>query len=501
MSTKRVLVVAYMFPPVGGAGVQRVTKFIKYLPEFGWEATVLTVENPSVPVFDESLLAEIPPQTRVVRAPTLEPGYALKRLVSASRETITNKSSSSSTNSHSQIASANDSALKQAIRNGLSALKACVRKGLRRMANFVLQPDPQILWHHHAVDTGLRILAEQHHDVIFVTAPPFSTFLVGAELSRRTGVPLVLDYRDEWGINLVYEENRQQDRWSRWRQSRMQHSAVRAASALVATTKHSATALSQVAHDAGSQARVTHIYNGFDAADFHAKRGQRSDLIAQKLLNERDAYKLAYVGTLWNLTSVEPVVKAVQRLSEQSPELTGRLEMHFAGRRTAPQEKLLDQLNDLPCRVVRHQYLDHDAALNLMQSADGLLLLLSDVPHAERVVPAKLFEYLAVRKPIFAIGPRGEVSDLLQNCPLGFAHLPSDVDGLAQRLGDEVERHRLGVSLPTELWNVDQFERRQLTGQLAKLLNEVCEFSPLPAAVSPSERASDQEQIVAGAWA
>ena len=70
---KRVLVVSYNFPPVGGAGVQRVTKFVKYLPDFGWDVTVLTTENPSVPVYDESLLADIPPQTVIVKACTLEP--------------------------------------------------------------------------------------------------------------------------------------------------------------------------------------------------------------------------------------------------------------------------------------------------------------------------------------------------------------------------------------------------------------------------------------------
>src|SRR5215467_8305543 len=46
---RRVLFIAYTFPPVGGAGVQRTTKFVKYLPQFGWNASVLTASNPSVP--------------------------------------------------------------------------------------------------------------------------------------------------------------------------------------------------------------------------------------------------------------------------------------------------------------------------------------------------------------------------------------------------------------------------------------------------------------------
>ena len=76
---RRALFIAYTFPPVGGAGVQRTTKFVKYLPQFGWDATVLTAGNPSVPVRDESLCRDIPPSTHVVRARTFEPSYAAKR--------------------------------------------------------------------------------------------------------------------------------------------------------------------------------------------------------------------------------------------------------------------------------------------------------------------------------------------------------------------------------------------------------------------------------------
>src|SRR5947199_8696754 len=82
-SRQRVLVVAYAFPPVGGAGVQRVTKFVKYLPEHGWTPSVLTVANPSVPAHDASLVADVPAHTVVCRARTWEPSYSLKTLVSA----------------------------------------------------------------------------------------------------------------------------------------------------------------------------------------------------------------------------------------------------------------------------------------------------------------------------------------------------------------------------------------------------------------------------------
>jgi hypothetical protein len=472
-TTQRVLVVAYVFPPVGGAGVQRVTKFVKYLPEFGWEATVLTTENPSVPLTDESLLADVPPQTKIVRAKTLEPGYAFKRSFLAGNVAHGARLPASS-NSESNNTAQRRSTGEPPMPRMLSAVKAYAKRFLRGAVNLLLQPDPQVLWNHQAIEAGLRILSQEKHDAIFVTAPPFSSLLVGAELSRRTGLPLVLDYRDEWGISNAYWENRQQGYFTRWLQSRMQRRVVRSAAALVATTRHSADALRTVAAEAGTRPLVTHIYNGYDADDLHssANKPPLLDPVVEAGA-DRETYKLSYVGTLWNLTTVEPIVRAVQLLSEQSPELAARLELHFAGRRTGPQDELLNQLNGLPCRVTRQPYVDHDEAVKLMQTSDGLCLLLADLPDAGRVVPGKLFEYMAVRKPIFAVTPPGEVADLLFSFPLGFVHSPSDIAGLAQRLGDEIERKRLGIPLPVGLQNAEQFERRQLTSQLAKIFDAV----------------------------
>lgn len=467
-SSKRVLVVSYNFPPVGGAGVQRVTKFVKYLPEFGWDATVLATENPSVPVYDESLLADVPPQTVIVKARTLEPAYALKRIVSASNAEPSTRTRSVSEGERSKSSAGDSPSLTLRVR-----LMAAAKRALRGAANILLQPDPQVLWNSRAIEAGLRVLGQRKHDAIFVTAPPFSSLLIGAELARRTGLPLVLDYRDEWSISNSYLENKRLGWLSRTWQQHQQSLCVRAASALVATTQHSAASLQEVARASECRPLVTHIYNGFDTADFHDGPPLLPDAALETANDPAQPYKLAYIGTLWNLTSVEPVVRAVRQLAERSSDLASRLELHFVGRRTAAQEELLDQLGPLPCRVVRQPYLDHDAALRLMRSADGLCLLLSDLPEAGRVVPAKMFEYLAVRRPIFAIVPPGEVSSLLNDCPFAFVHAPSDVTGLAQRLGDEIERHRLGVSLPTEFWDSSRFERRRQTQQLAELLEQV----------------------------
>ncbi len=448
--------VAYVFPPAGGAGVQRVTKFVKYLPEFGWDCSVLTVSNPSVPVLDESLAEEIPDGTIVRRARTLEPGYTLKNVVSAGAATENEQ------------------------RSGvLSAVKRRLKQTLRNAGNAVLHPDAQILWFPAAIKEGMKLLAEERHDAIFATAPPFSGFVVGAELSRRSGLPLVVDYRDEWGISNRYQENRQKSGFAHWLQNRMQRRVLRQANAVIATTRRSAQSVAQTARAAGRSQTVTTIYNGYDAADIVTVSPiEHADSTSDRKL------RLAYVGTLWNLTSIEPVVTALLRLSETSPEIAERIELVIAGRITAEQDTILDRLQTTPCELVREGYVDHARAIEIMRSADVQCLLLSDVAEAERVVPAKTFEYLALQRSILSIVPEGEVSEILADCPFAASFAPSDVAGIASYLERRVESECLAAitetepqQIPTVDWSATQFERRHLTAELAHVLNSACGLS------------------------
>jgi glycosyltransferase involved in cell wall biosynthesis len=431
---RRVLFISYPFPPVGGAGVQRTTKFVKYLPACGWLPSVLTVANPSVPALDDSLVADVPAATVVRRARTWEPGYAVKTAVTESGGG-----------------------------RGRRGLGGAVKGLVRGLAKAVLQPDPQVLWLPEAVRQGGRLLRELPHDAIVASGPPFSTFLIGALLSRRTGVPLVLDYRDEWDISSAYWENKRLGRLSQAVQRRMQDHAARTAAALLATTRSSAEALARIRERSGSKAQVACIYNGFDPADFPPA--------VRPADGPPGPYRLVYTGTLWNLTSVAPLVEAAERLARESPALAADLELVFAGRRTEPQQRLLDRLKGLPCRLVEHPYLDHARALDLLRGADGLCVLLSDVPEARRVVPAKMFEYMAARRPILAVGPAGEMLDLLRGYPAARWHAPGDVAAIAETLARGVEARRAGRTPDAGDGDTDRYSRPNQARQLAEILN------------------------------
>jgi glycosyltransferase involved in cell wall biosynthesis len=241
----------------------------------------------------------------------------------------------------------------------------------------------------------------------------------------------------------------------------MQKRVVRQARALVATTKSSARTLEAVRAAAGSSARVSWIYNGFDPADFAPPVAGRGT----------DPYRLAYVGTLWGLTSAAPLVEAVCDLAQRDPALAANLELVFAGRRTGLQEQLLGRLNGLPCRVTEHPYLSHRAAIDLVRSADGLCVLLADLPGAGRVVPAKLFEYMAARRPILAVAPPGEQWDLLEDYPAAHRFVPRDVPGISSWLAQEIRRPRTAAPASLQGWDCTRYDRRHQAGQLAAILD------------------------------
>ena len=228
---RRVLLVSYHFPPVGGAGVQRAAKFVQYLPQSGWDVSVLQAANPSVPLIDASLLTDLPADLVIVRARTFEPAYAAKRAVGGVAGVPARGFAAS---------------LRRSVRSSVPQHLPCSRM-------------PRCSGCRTRCVTGSRLLRRMPHDAILATAPSYTNLVVGAILAKRHGFPLVCDFRDEWDLSSTYWENAPKDRATIGLQRRA--AALRAASrsaAIVATTVASTQRLSARAAEAGPAAR--HVY-------------------------------------------------------------------------------------------------------------------------------------------------------------------------------------------------------------------------------------------------
>ena len=147
----------------------------------------------------------------------------------------------------------------------------------------------------------------------------------------------------------------------------------------------------------------------------------------------------------------------------------------FAGRRAPEQDQRLARLAGL-CRLQTREYVSHADAIALMRSADALCVLLSDLPGASRVVPAKIFEYMASQKPILAVAPHGEVWDMLGSHPAAFTCTPGDVSGLRDWLSHAVQGG--GCPLVAGRMDTSPYDRRRQAQRLASLLEEVAVERP-----------------------
>lgn len=428
----KVLIVAYAFPPVGGGGVQRPVKFVKYLRHFNWEPLVLTVDDPPVPLRDESLMGDIPQDVRVYRARTLEPTHSAKKQYVASGE-------------------------KQADFN--------VKGLLRRIFANLLLPDVQVLWWPGLITQLVKVIRLERPDCLFVTAPPFSSFIPVVAIGKLFGIPVIIDYRDEWLYSRQVWENAVKTPFAFWLDREMERFVVKNCHVLVAVNASYIESLySNYPHLDKEKTKV--ITNGYDHDDFvHVKKSVRTGNVVN----------MVYAGTVWNGNSLEPLVIALKKLLEGQPAYAELLQIHVYGRVVDSQQEYL-QDQSVSRLLQLHGYLDHSRVLEEMFSADVLLLTMTDLAGAEKIILGKVFEYLATGKHILAIVPKGETQRILEanSCKLHLLH-PDDTDGIITALKtivDDIESTRKRSNN-----QVEQFSRYNLTKELVTVFdNAVASF-------------------------
>jgi glycosyltransferase involved in cell wall biosynthesis len=420
----RVLVVSYAFPPVGGAGVQRMLKLVKYLPVHGVHASVLTVRDASVPLIDQSLLAEVPAGTTILRAPTLEPRYAAKELA------------------WQASAGAAPSRAKRWLRAGVA------------LGRQVLLPDPQILWLPGAAAALVQRFRTRRDDVVLISGPPFSQFLLALVAKHWAKLPVVLDYRDEWTTTAnVYEMAS-----ARGADARLERMVLRRASYVVTATEEFRERL-LARFDCLRPERTLAIPNGFDPEDFPASLPEPP----------ADRCVLAYTGTVFRLTSVRGFLAGLRLFHERSPARAKQLEVRFAGRIVETEADAFEGSEALG--VSRLGYLDHAEALRTLAASHVALCVLDDVEGAASVYPAKIFEIMRLGRRCLALTPEGALARLVRRHRAGDVVPPRDAPAIAatlERYVDDFERGTLlGWEGPIDL---ELFDRRRQAGQFARVL-------------------------------
>jgi glycosyltransferase involved in cell wall biosynthesis len=425
------LVVSYTFPPTGGAGVARVLKLVKYLPAHGITPSVLTAANPSVPLLDRSRERDVAPELEIVRARTFEPGYAAKQAVAAA-----------DTNGH---------------RPGLVAR---AKRLAVRTARAALVPDAQILWQPGAYAALARRLAApgKRPDVVCISGPPFSQFLLAPLARLAPGTAVVLDYRDEWSTWRTTYEN--SSRAAALVGAPLERALLHMAHAVTtATEAFRQNLLAQFPFlDPG---RVRAIPNGFDPDDYPA------ELPAPPT----DRFVITYAGTIFKLTSARGLLGAVRRLHRDAPELAKYLNVRFLGRIVDAELDAFEGSEALG--VERLGYVEHARVTSELAASHLVLCLLDDVPGAERIYPAKIFELMHLGRPTLTLAPPGELADLVRSQRMGDLVAPRDEAAIASVLERHLRAFVAGEPpAPMRALDAARYHRRALAGEFAEVFRQ-----------------------------
>jgi glycosyltransferase involved in cell wall biosynthesis len=423
---------------MGGPGVQRNLKFTKYLPKSGWQPVVLTAKELFFPVYDYGLLEEIPAEATIIRTETLDPTrfiYLLKQLRSKGSEFTASN----------------------ALKKGQVQIEesSIFYKLYRQLRRWLLIPDNGILWLPFAVWRGYRVIKEQKIDVILGSSPGPSSAIITYMLSKLTGVPYVLDFRDGW---LDYPYNDYPTKVHRCLNAWLERTTVMNAAKIVTFGEFLTNRL-KVRYSLSSD-RFTEISNGFDPADFeglepYPHTDQRKHIVHSG--NVMD----------YRLPVFRKIVEAVASLPAS---MRRDIVLDFVGY-VHPEAQSYVASKGLSDTFRFWGYMSHKDSLKLLQSADATLIMLP--PDDLAAVTGKIFEYIAVGKPIISVSARqGGCGKLVAS--LGDSCVVANPDD-SRDIATAFEKIHSQYYKPIALISKQKYSRAYHTTIMANLLAEVAE--------------------------
>lgn len=425
---KKVLIITYYWPPSGGAGVQRWLKFAKYLPEFGWQPIILTVDPSyaTYPQRDESLASEIDPGCLIYTTKSFEL-YNLYKFLSGKKE----------------------------VPYGGFANE--VKEGwLQKVSKFVrgnfLLPDPRRGWNKYAVKKATELIREFNIDTVITTSPPHSTQLIGLKLKQKLAVKWIADLRDPW-TDIYYYNHFKHTPLARSIDKRMERMVVENSDLIITVSEDfKRIFVEKSKQDIASKTIV--IPNGFDEQDFAVRP---VCLETEKVLT--------YIGTISDAYDVSGLITALSGLSAL---MKSRLKIRFVGNVPVSVEQ---KFTSTGLSIEFTGYVEHSKSVEYMLLSDMLLLVIPKVKNNGGILPGKVFEYLAAQKPILAVGPiKGDLANIMEETKSGQLFDYQNSQGMLKFISDSLSVTALESSYGEM---AGKYSRKQLTGRIAQLLNDL----------------------------
>ena len=433
---RTVLMICHAFPPTGGSGVQRSAKFAKYLPNFGWRPIVWTADAVDGLPSDPTLSTDLP---REVTVHAHRAGGGVQAFRRSLRGFLGPGEGARLRSAASQVARAIDWRLQSWLAS----------------APF---PDDCAAWARRSLKPLEKLIDANGIELLYSTFSPASNHLLALELKSRTAVPWVADFRDLWTDDYRYREPSPKRRADH---RRLEREILETADVVVGVTATQTEILAT--RVPGDPEKFFTITNGFDPADFE------ESVVAPDV--HRDEFVLAYVGRLDAQRTNPALWEAFASFAARLGSDRARVRVRLMGHVNATAKERIGSAG-LRCEFL--DYAPHHEAIRTMREADALLLIAPFGPNCETVIAAKVFEYLAARRPIVLVGPRGgECERIVRSCRAGVT-APFEATSIAATLARVFDAWKVGRPLagcdPSRL---GIFSRVELTRSLASIFDQL----------------------------
>lgn len=366
---KKVLIISYYFNQRETIGSVRLRGLVKYLPEFGWKPTILTIRSDSK---SESIF-------RVI-----ETEYSDLRIKWKSKIGF----------------DSTDSVKDQ--------LKIENKKAERGLTDFLIAvwteifayPDAEKNWYNPAVEVASELLEHEHFDAILSSSAPVTCHLIANELKKRYKIPWLADFRDLWTQNHYYKHFL----FRRIIEKRLEIKTMKSADVLTTVTPPFAEKLGKLHNN--TTAHV--IPNGFDPDVMNMKGEPLSKI-----------FNITYTGVVYN-EKQDPklLLKAIKELISEGIINKNEIKVDFYG----PNKDLEIDIKNYGLQniVEVHNFIKRSDVIKKQKKSQILLLLNWNDSNENGVCPGKIFEYLAAKRPIISTGTNaGVVKKLLTETNAG----------------------------------------------------------------------------------
>ena len=404
------------FPPFNGVGVLRVTKFVKYIQDFGWRPVVLTCKRPEnhLDAVDEKLLYGIPADLSIhrVNAPSL---YNVYRLIGG-----------------------------RAKQGSFSLSKNPLASLIRSL--FV--PDQYVAWYFTGIQKAKEIFHKENIDAIYSTSPRETSHLIGRTLHLKYKCPWIADFRDPW-IEKQHRPKRIQplEQFEKY----LERIVLRDADCILAAWPGILRSF-----EPAIEWKTQVLTNGFDEEDF---RGLKPHTFPK--------FTFLYAGSLFKELSPLPMFKALDVLLRTHPKLRQKMQFVLVGRQDAFVRDTIKKYALEYCVDIIPQ-IPHRECLQYISGADALIFCIPD----KQWIPSKIFEYLRAARPILAIADQdSDAVQMIRRVNPGLCFASRDPEHIAHYMSNLLRNREVldcDIQNNRRLW---EFERKQLAKQLAHILD------------------------------